>query len=158
MNCGYCNLDVPDGAVKCGHCGEYLAGQSCPDCLATVPEGAKVCRYCGGRFKKRRAGSADIALDMNARLIPTIFMRMRLLPQEIVADNEKIVIKTPGLFRLWENADEIPWNKIAGFTYRDGIIWDRVEIETRGQNPSTVLGIAKEDGSQLREILQNLEK
>lgn len=29
-----------------------------------------------------------------------------------------------GIFRLWLDEDEIPWNKIAQFNYRDGIFWD----------------------------------
>lgn len=158
MICDYCRNEMPDKAVKCGHCLEYVQGETCPDCLATAPKGARVCRFCGNRLTSRDMLTADIALDLRAKVLPALFFRGRLLPHEIVADNEKIVIKTPGLFRLWENADEIPWNKVAGFAYRNGIIWDNVQIETRGQKPSVVIGIGKRDGSKLRAILQDLEK
>jgi len=158
MICDYCKNEIPDSAVKCGHCSEYTAGETCGECLATMPKGARVCRFCGNRIKSREKPTTHISLDMRAKILPTLLFRFRLLPHEIVADDEKIVVRTPGLFRLWENADEIPWNKVAGFAYRNGIIWDKVEIETRGQKPSVVIGIGKRDGSELRAILQNLEK
>ncbi|GGW85815.1 hypothetical protein GCM10007391_19270 [Alteromonas halophila] len=64
---------------------------------------------------------------------------------------------TPGLFGLWRDSDEIQWSKVAGFSYRTGIFWDRIDIETRGQKPSTILGLDKSDGETLRNVLQKLE-
>ncbi|PHR98530.1 MAG: hypothetical protein COA78_26050 [Blastopirellula sp.] len=157
MICSFCHSDVPDGAIKCKFCSEFLVGQTCTQCLSTIPEEATACRYCGHRINKRKL-ETNISLEIKADVFASLVFRGRLLPHEIVSDNEKIVIKSPGLFRLWENADEIPWNKVAGFTYRSGIVWDKVEIETRGQKPSVIIGLVKADGEKLREILQNLEK
>jgi ribosomal protein L40E len=158
MICDYCKNEIPDEARKCGHCGEYTSGVVCDECYSTLPAKASVCRCCGSKVKRKAGAKTDISLDIRGRVLPSLIFRFRLLPHEIVADNEKVVINTPGLFRLWNNADEIPWNKVAGFTYRSGIIWDRVEIETRGQKPSVVIGIDKMEGPRLREILQNLER
>jgi hypothetical protein len=47
--------------------------------------------------------------------------------------------------------------KVAGFDYRSGMFVDQVTIETHGQSSRKMMGLAKSDGKQLRQVLQDLE-
>ncbi len=72
--------------------------------------------------------------------------------------SEKIIIATPGFLGLTQNNEEILWEKIAGFQHKDGIFWDTIWIETRGQSSAQISGLLKADSSKIRGILQKLEK
>ncbi len=158
MNCQFCQSELPDAAQVCAACGERIAGKQCEDCKSLCPEDAKKCRWCGFRFgdSARRIGIEEF--EISARLLPTFLMRFRLLPERIRFNEEKLVVSTPGLFHLWVNEAEVPWNKVAGFDYRSGIFWDAVEIETRGQKPTIIRCLAKADGEKFRATLRRLEE
>ena len=156
MDCPFCKTPINSGAVKCAACLEFLSGLTCPDCSNTLPEGAKVCGHCQYRFSQISIDVTQISMRFNAEVLASLLFRFRLLPQEITTDEDKITIDSPGIFRLWNNTDEVPWNKIAGFNYRSGIIWDKIEIETRGQKPSIILGLSKDNSEQLRKVLQSI--
>ena len=156
--CPLCQETIPGNAEMCSHCGERIKGKPCDDCLTLCPENAKVCRWCGFKF---RLETETIGIDefvINARFLPTLLIRSRLLCESIRFNEEKVVISTPGLFRLWVNEAEVPWNKVAGFDYRSGIFWDSVLIETRGQKPTMIRCLSKADGERFREILRSLEE
>lgn len=161
MQCTYCKLEIPDDSIKCAHCQEYINGDICTQCKSTIPKGAFICKYCNFKTSTESAKSIQSIkmphLFLKGSRIPSVLFRFRLLPHEVNTDDDKITIHTPGIFRLWCNSDEIPWNKIAGFRYRNGIIWDKIEIETRGQKPSTIIGLSKTNGSRIRKALQSLE-
>ncbi len=157
MRCEECLNEVIQEAARCGHCGEIVGGKACPDCLARCHEEARVCRWCGYRFRR---GGAQQDLDhgeIRAGVLPSVLFRGRFLPQSVELTQEKLVVRTPGVFALWTHENEIPWDKISGFGYRNGMVWDRVTVETRGQESSTVIGLAKADGQRIRSILQHLE-
>ncbi|KPZ70858.1 MULTISPECIES: zinc ribbon domain-containing protein [unclassified Shewanella] len=156
MDCPYCKTSIASGAVKCAACLSFLSGHTCPDCSHTLPEGAKVCGYCHYRFSQISVDVTQISMHFTAEVLASLLFRFRLLPQEIITDEDKITINSPGIFRLWNNTDEVPWNKIAGFNYRSGIIWDKIEIETRGQKPSIILGLSKQNSDELRKVLQSV--
>ncbi|MCC4833432.1 hypothetical protein LMH66_12380 [Shewanella sp. 10N.7] len=156
MDCPFCQSELNEGAIKCAHCHEYLSEHVCPDCYGTLPAGAKVCMHCRYRFSQISVDVGQLSMAFNTEVLASLLFRFRLLPQEIITDEDKITINTPGVFRLWNNTDEVPWNKIAGFNYRSGIIWDKVEIETRGQKPSVIIGLSKANSDELRRVLQSI--
>lgn len=156
--CQFCKQTIPPNAVHCGHCGERLVGRICDDCRSLCPEDARKCRWCGFIFSDaaKRIGIEDF--EILAARLPTFLMRFRLLRQCVQFNEEKLTLVTPGLFYLWTNESEVPWNKVAGFDYRSGIFWDSVTIETRGQKPTVIRCLPKSAGEHLREILRKLEE
>ena len=156
--CPECLSEIPDAAAVCRHCTERVVGTRCPDCRTLVPDEALRCRWCGHNFKAVPARLDFETFSVTARTLPTILQRGRFLPQTIRLNEEKIVVQTPGYFRLSEKAEEIPWHKVAGFDYLSGIFWDRVRIETRGQSSTQLPCLAKSDGKRIREVLQQLER
>lgn len=97
------------------------------------------------------------AFDVSARRLPTLLFRGRLLTRTVSITREKILVRTPGVFNLTQQEQEIPWANVAGFDYQSGLFWDRVRIETRGQSSTTVGCLAKSDGKRIRKLLQKLE-
>lgn len=156
--CEECGSQAVEGAARCGQCGEVIGGKECPDCLSRSKEEARVCRWCGHRFQSPEAQVDVEPRRIRAKVAPSFLFRGRFIPQEVEITEDKLVVKAPGVFRLWNNETEIPWNKVSGFGYRDGIIWDRVTVETRGQESETVHGLAKSEGREIRAILQSLER
>lgn len=156
--CPECGTEALDGAVRCAACGEVVAGKECPACLSRAKSEASVCRWCGHRFAGPNLEVDVEPRTVRARVLPSVLFRGRFLPQEVELTHEKLVARTPGIFRLWTDETEIPWNKISGFNYRDGIIWDRLTVETRGQDSATVTGLAKAEGRDIRAVLQGLER
>ena len=156
--CPFCKGNLPEGATHCAHCGERVVGKTCDDCKSLCPPDAKKCRWCGYRFAEtsRRIGIQEF--EIHAKLLPTFLIRGRLIPQTARFNEEKLIISTPGYFWFWNNEAEVPWNKVAGFDYREGIFWDQVKIETRGQDPTTIRCLGKEEGERLREVLRALEE
>ncbi len=72
------------------------------------------------------------AFAATGRLLPTILQRGRFPPQTIELTNEKILVRTPGMFNLSQREEEIPWRKVAGFDYKSGIFWDQVTMRPVG--------------------------
>jgi len=159
MICAFCKSEISDEAIKCPHCAEYTDGNLCPKCCSSIPKGAFICKFCGTSQPNRVISTQEQEnLAFSCKILPSFLFRGRLIPQEILTDLDKVVIKAPGFFWLWCDQVEIPWNKVAGFSYRSGIFWDMIEIETRGQKPSHIVGLSKYDGQKIRSILQQLEK
>lgn len=158
VECAFCLLEVPAGAAKCGHCQEYLSGASCPDCGVTTPAGARRCRCCRAELAAAAPEMVGVDLRVTAQLAPSILLRGRFLPQQVVADPSCLRVETPGTFGLSLESEVLPWGKVAGFNHRRGIIWDQVVIETRGQKPITIIGLSREDGARLRDLLERLRE
>ena len=155
--CPDCLSEIPVEAQFCHSCGERVEGKQCGACGTRNWSEATICRWCGHRYESAPRGVAFDAFTVAARLLPTLIYRGRLLPQSISLTQEKIVIHTPGVFNLSQQQEEVPWRKIAGFDYRSGIFWDQVTVETRGQTKARMLGLAKSDGTRIRQILQDLQ-
>ena len=75
-----------------------------------------------------------------------------------IFSKDKILISTPGKFGLTRNDEEILWEKVAGFQHKDGIFWDTIWIETRGQTAASIWGLNKQDATEIKKLLQRLEK
>lgn len=156
--CEECLSEAPEGAARCASCGEVVSGRPCPDCLTRARPEARLCRWCGHRFHSPEMQVAVEPRRIRAKVFPSLLFRGRFLPQEVELTEEGLVVSALGYFRLWTNESEIPWNKVSGFNYRDGIVWDRLTVETRGQESETVVGLAKSDGEAIRKILRGLER
>jgi ribosomal protein L40E len=158
-NCPDCLSEIPDAATFCRFCGERVEGKACSQCgVRNWPE-AVVCRWCGHPYGgTRRHVQPFEPFEVSGRLLPTFLQRGRFLPQRIRLTPEKIVISTPGPFNLSRKEEEIPWNKVAGFDYRSGLLWDQVTVETRGQSSSRMRCLAKPDAERIRQVLQDLER
>ncbi|MXY07283.1 MAG: hypothetical protein F4Y61_01390 [Rhodothermaceae bacterium] len=107
-------------------------GKECPECCEVSKEPAKRCAYCGHNFERKEKIANIEPFSAKASLLATLFLRMRLIPQEIFLTPEKIVIQTWGFFWLSRSDEDIPWEKIAGYHYHAGWFWDSLEIQTRG--------------------------
>jgi ribosomal protein L40E len=156
--CPECASDIPATALVCRFCSERIEGQRCSRCQAMNRAEAVVCQWCHHEFAPVGKYVDIEPFSIKAERFPTIAFRIRFLPQELHFSTDKITVITPGMFYLWAKEEEIPWHKVAGFKYRDGIFWDTVHIETRGQSASEVNGLNKQDGNRVREILQRLEE
>ena len=156
-SCPDCLSDIPDEAEVCRHCGERVEGKRCRECGARNWPEAMLCRWCGNRFEPAGHHMDFESFEVTARLLPTVLFRGRLLVRTVVLTQEKILVRTPGMFDLSRQEQEIPWAKVAGFDYHSGLFWDRVRIETRGQSSTSVGCLAKDDGQRIRELLQELE-
>lgn len=93
-----------------------------------------------------------------ASFLPTLLFRGRLIPQEIHLSAEKIVIKTWGILWLSHTDEDIPWEKIAGYHYHSGWFWDRIEIQTRGQQANSIGCLPKSGSRRIKEILERMKE
>ena len=121
-NCPFCKSDIPKDAEICFQCGERIIGKVCDDCRAICPQDSKKCRWCGYKFGESTKRIGIDEFEIIAKSLPTFLFRFRLLCECIRFNEEKIIVSTPGFFRLWVNEAEVPWNKVAGFDYRSGTV------------------------------------
>lgn len=155
--CPECTTQIPTEANVCAQCGERVEGLRCDECLALSPEGARKCRWCGNRLRVATEQQLK-AFRVRASRLGTLLIRFSLFPQEARFTPEKIVIRTYGFLGLTSSDEEILWEKVAGFAHRNGIFWDLVSIETRGQTQAVIACLGKQDSQRIREVLQGLEK
>ncbi|MFC1744045.1 zinc ribbon domain-containing protein [Candidatus Riflebacteria bacterium] len=156
--CLECLSEIPADAEVCRYCGERIEGKVCPDCQSRFPKMARKCRWCGYVSEDPKANMQIQGFTITAELIPTIIFRGRFLCQKATISPAKIILSTPGILGLSTQEDEIPWKKVAGFNYHSGILWDSVQIETRGQQASVLTCLSKSDGERLREVLRKLKE
>ena len=156
-SCPECLSEVPAEASVCRCCGERIAGIRCEECLALSPVGARKCRWCGTRLKVATDVKLD-AFEVQATFLGSLVNHGSLIPQRAFFTAEKIVVRTYGFLGLTSNDEEILWEKVAGFAHRNGLIWDAISIETRGQTRAWISGLTKADGDKIRSVLQRLEK
>ena len=157
-SCPECCSEVPDQANVCRHCGRRIIGNRCPDCAEMASLEATKCPCCGHNFARQKRIATVEPLSVKADLLPTIFQRGRLIPQEIHLTPEKILIQTYGFFWLSRTDEEIPWEKIAGYHYHSGWFWDSVEIQTRGQKANQMSCLPKSEGVKIKQILERMKE
>ncbi|MFT4649332.1 MAG: ribosomal protein L40E [Planctomycetota bacterium] len=155
--CPECVSQIPSGAQVCGQCGVRIEGIRCDACMAMSPQEARKCRWCGNRMSQASQPAVG-HFEVGASRIGSLLIRGAIFPQRATFSNEKIVIRTYSTFGLTSNDEEILWEKVAGFSHRNGMIWDRVSIETRGQTQAVIACLSKSNSRRIREVLQGLEK
>ncbi len=156
--CIDCKSDIPKDALVCRNCGNRIEGIKCPVCSSYCKSDAKVCRWCGGKLQKKAGLELAKPVKIQTNFWGTLISRFSFLPQKAYFSSEKIIISTPGFLGLTQSNEEILWEKIAGFQHKDGIVWDTIWIETRGQSSARISGLLKADASKIKGILQKLEK
>ena len=155
--CPECASQIPTSAKVCSQCCERIEGVRCNECQAISPAEARKCRWCNNRLgvvAERELESFEIVASRFA----TLFIRVSIFPQRATFTSDKIVIRTYGAFGLTSNDEEILWEKVAGFSLRNGFFWNTVSIETRGQTQAVISCLSKDDSQKIREVLQGLEK
>lgn len=152
--CNACLSVIPAGACVCKMCGTRIEGIQCDACLMMCPEDARVCCHCGAAFKREASGLAGIApTTIVSDSLAALIIEFSIHPQRIKIDCEKILITSYSLFGLVENNEEIPWEKVAGFFHRSGLIWDSIKIETRGQTSAVIGCLSKRNARKLKFFL-----
>jgi hypothetical protein len=149
---------MPDQAEVCHACGRRIIGKPCPECAELVKTAARRCQYCGHDFAREEKIAILEPYSAKASLLPTVLLRARLIPQEIHLSPEKIVIKTWGVFWLSHTDEDIPWEKIAGYHYHSGLLWDSIEIQTRGQKANSIGCLGKSSGRRIKETLEQMKE
>ena len=95
---------------------------------------------------------------VSASRLGSLLLRWSLFPQEARFSPEKIVIRTYGFLALTSSEEEILWEKVAGFSHRNGVFWDQVSIETRVQTQAVISCLGKSASRRIKDVLQGLEK
>lgn len=158
ISCPECLSDMPQDAHVCRSCARRVVGKQCPECAELSKEPATKCPHCGHSFARQEKIAAVEAYAAKAEFLPTLLLRGRFIPQEILLSSEKIVIKTWGFFWLSCTDEDIPWEKIAGYHYHAGLFWDGVEIQTRGQKSNSIGCLSKSSGLKVKEILERMKE
>lgn len=156
--CIECLSVIPKEAHVCRYCGSRVEGVECPDCKSIIKKEALVCKFCGKSFKKKQGINLIKPIEIQSTFLGTLLTRLSFLPQHVVFSRDKIIVSTPGFFGFTRNDEEILWEKVAGFQHKDGIVWDGISIETRGQTAASVLGLKKDDALVIKNLLQRFEK
>ena len=156
--CSECKSVIPKEAIVCQYCGQRIEGIKCPDCASFCKAEAKICNWCGKILQKQSRMKISNPIEVRSSFWGTFLSKLSFHPQEAVFSNSKIVISTFGFLALTKHDEEIPWEKVAGFQHKDGIIWDTIWIETRGQSSAYLSALKKSDSLRVKALLQRLEK
>ena len=156
--CSECLSVIPKEASICRYCGTRIEGVKCPSCASFCKSEAKKCKWCGQALGKSRGLNLAKPLEIESTFFGILLSKGSFLPQRAKFSQDKIIVSTPGFFGLTRNDEQILWEKVAGFQHKDGIIWDTIWIETRGQTAASIWGLKKEDAVRIKTLLQKLEQ
>ena len=151
--CPECRGEIPADASVCRHCTRRLSGRQCALCLEFSKPEARVCSCCRANLIRQKAVAEFEPVSIPASVIGSIFLRGRFIPQRIQLLPDKVVISTWGRFWLSRKDEQIPWEKVAGYELRAGLLWDKLEIETRGQSSNTITCLRKSQSRRIKAIL-----
>ena len=157
--CFACLSEIPVEAEVCRACGTRVEGILCPECCNLCPEQARKCRCCGSSLiKPLQVLAHQQTLVIQADPLATLMLELSLNPQRVVVEADKLTITSFALFGLTSHSEELPWEKVAGFSHRSGVFWDAIAIETRGQTAATISCLSKRDARRIKQVLQALER
>ena len=153
--CPACLSEIPRCASACCSCGTRIEGVQCEACRLLCPEGAKICCHCGSSLGFKAFELLNISpFTINADPLATLLLEFGLHPQRVRISPDKLSIVTFSLLGLAENNEEVPWQKLAGFSHRSGLFWDSIKIETRGQTSAVIGCLSKRNARRLKEVLR----
>ena len=156
--CPACLSSIPREAEVCRACGTRIAGEQCEACLTFCPEGARLCRCCGNPLSSKAIALKAIEpMTIEADALATLLLQWSLHPQRIKVQPDKLTLSSFSWFGFAAQHEEPPWEKVAGFSHRSGLIWDAIAIETRGQTAATISCLSKRSARRLKGILQSVE-
>lgn len=156
--CFECGSDIPRAAQVCCYCTSRVEGMQCPACAHYAPVGARVCGWCSASLQSREATLNIEPQTFSASVAGCLLLRFSFMPQTVRFDENGLSIRTPTLFGLIRSTEDIPPEKLAGFQHREGLIWDMITIETRGQSNATLLALDKEPAKGIAELLRQLNQ
>ncbi len=157
--CFDCKSEIPANANVCSFCGTRVQGTLCTDCMSFCPSKAKKCKWCGNSLiEKTKILSSQKNLLVNSEFLPTLLLELKFTPQKVKFTQEKIEITSYSLFGFVSRNEEIPWEKVAGFSHKSGLVWDHIYIETRGQTAGLIKCLSKTNANKIKQLLQKLEK
>lgn len=96
-------------------------------------------------------------MTIEADALATLLLQWSLHPQRIKVQPDKLTLSSFSWFGFAAQHEELPWEKVAGFSHRSGLIWDAIAIETRGQTAATISCLSKRSARRLKGILQSVE-
>lgn len=103
------------------------------------------------------AATAEPLAEFIANAFATLLLRWSFHPGRLVFSDGRLLFSQRGLFGLTTTREELPWHKIAGFSYRSGFFWDSLDIETRGQSRISFVCIDKADADRLQRLMRDIE-
>ncbi len=156
--CPECKSVIPIDATVCRYCCQRIEGIKCPECASLSKADAKICICCGKKLLKKKSVKFTSPLEIKSSFWGTMLTRFSFFPQESIFSNDKLLVKTFGFLALTSHEEDIPWEKVAGFQHKDGIFWDTIWIETRGQSSACITALKKNESIRVKTILQRLEK
>ena len=156
--CPECLSAIYKEAAVCKFCGERIEGIRCLNCASICKPEAKVCKWCGKVLPKSGGFKLTKEIEIKATFWGSLLSRGSFHPQRAVFTKDKIIMSTYGFLALTRNDEEILWEKVAGFQHKNGIIWDTIWIETRGQTMASIWGLRRSDAIRIKAIFQKLEK
>ena len=153
--CKACLSSIPKNSTVCRECGTRIEGTQCEACLLLCPQGAKICCYCGNTLKRENSDLIEITpTTISSDSLATLILEFSIHPQRVRIESDKILLTSYSFFGLVENNEEVPWEKVAGFFHRSGLIWDSIRIETRGQTSAVISCLSKRNARQLKFFLR----
>lgn len=157
--CFACLSEIPAEAEVCRACGTRVEGIQCQECLSFCPEQARKCQWCGSALIHRHQGLVlPQTLVIQADPVASLLLEWSFTPQRVVVESDKLAITTFALFGLTSHSEEMPWEKVAGFSHHSGLFWDSIAIETRGQTAARIGCLRKRDARRIKQVLQSLER
>ncbi len=156
--CSECKSEISKDANVCPECSIRIEGVECAKCKSMCKVGAKICKWCLNSLEINKNKFVNFeSFAVKSELVPTLLFSGTFLSQYATFNQEKIVIVTPYSFGLSSRTEEVLWNKVTGFQYHEGIFWDSVTIETKGQTTNQINFLSKINAKKIVDLLRKLQ-
>ncbi|EKF76002.1 hypothetical protein A11A3_00870 [Alcanivorax hongdengensis A-11-3] len=154
--CFECGGEIAAAAQVCQHCHTRIDGLQCPQCANHNRPQARLCGWCQTPLVEDATVLDIEPRRFAASVAGCLLIRLSFLPQTIAFETDRLIVTTPALFGLTRSNEILRFEKIAGFSHREGLIWDMITIETRGQSGAVLMALGKEDAGEIAELLRRI--